>query len=216
LRREIRFLTLLHHPNIVKLHDVFETDGYYVLAMDRIRKGELLKYITDNGYLPENKFRLLFRQMLSAVNYCHENSVVHRDLKPGSVPILSLHAPESSHWLIILLLSENVLMDDNKNIKIIDFGLSNIFDGETYLTTFCGSPKYAAPEIITGTKYIGPTVDVWSLGVILFAALTGKLPFNGKTVESTYSKVLAGVVKYPPHLSQCEFSPLLPHPPPSV
>jgi len=68
----------------VKLHDVFETDGYYVLAMDRIRKGELLKFITDNGYLAENKFRILFRQMLSAVNYCHENSVVHRDLKPGS------------------------------------------------------------------------------------------------------------------------------------
>ena len=101
-------------------------------------------------------------------------------------------------------------MDDNKNIKIIDFGLSNIFDGQNYLTTFCGSPKYAAPEIITGTKYIGPSVDIWSLGVILFASLTGKLPFNGKTVESTYSKVLAGVVKYPPHLSPCEYKPSVP------
>jgi len=94
------------------------------------------------------------------------------------------------------------LMDDNKNVKIIDFGLSNLFDGESYLTTFCGSPKYAAPEIITGTKYIGPSVDIWSLGVILFAALTGKLPFNAKTFEATYAKVLTGVIKYPDHLSK--------------
>ena len=96
---------------------------------------------------------------------------------------------------------ENILLDERKHIKIIDFGLSNIYDGQNLLETFCGSPKYAAPEIITGVKYLGPSVDIWSLGVILFAALCGKLPFNGSTIEKTYARVLQGVINYPPHLS---------------
>ena len=113
--------------------------------------------------------------------------------------------------IVPLAPTENILLDENKNIKIIDFGLSNLYDNEKLLETFCGSPKYAAPEIITGVKYLGPSVDIWSIGVILFASLCGKLPFNGSTIEKTYARVLQGVINYPPHLTPGTYGPIIAH-----
>ena len=132
-------------------------------------------------------------------------------------PLVPLCSPCRSAHLVVHgsthTHTENILLDENKNIKIIDFGLSNLYDNEKLLETFCGSPKYAAPEIITGVKYLGPSVDIWSIGVILFASLCGKLPFNGSTIEKTYARVLQGVINYPPHLTPGTPMPSPPHPP---
>ena len=132
-------------------------------------------------------------------------------------PLVPLCSPCRSAHLVVHgsthTHTENILLDENKNIKIIDFGLSNLYDNEKLLETFCGSPKYAAPEIITGVKYLGPSVDIWSIGVILFASLCGKLPFNGSTIEKTYARVLQGVINYPPHLTPGTPMPSPPHQP---
>lgn len=178
LKREVRIMRLLHHPNIVKLHEVTETEKEVVLAMDYVEGGELFDYIVAHKRLNEYTARKLFRQIISAVEYCHQSSIIHRDLKP-----------------------ENLLMDNNKVIKIIDFGFANLFDPSDTLHTFCGSPYYASPEMALGKKYIGPEVDIWSLGVILFALLTGKLPFRDPNTSELYKKIIIGQYETPSYLS---------------
>ena len=117
--------------------------------------------------------------ILSALDYCHQNAIIHRDLKP-----------------------ENLLLDDKKNIKIIDFGFGNNYRSNELLDTFCGSPFYAAPEMILGKKYIGPEVDVWSLGVILFALLCGHLPFDDENMQELYKKIASGKYNCPKYLPE--------------
>jgi serine/threonine protein kinase len=167
--REIRALKLLRHPHIVQLYDILETQDEYILIMEYVNGGELFHHVASRGRLKEKEARKIFRQLLSAISYCHDNFVAHRDLKP-----------------------ENVLLDKNGNIK---------FAPNHYLTTFCGSPNYAAPEIIRGIQYEGPQVDVWSLGVLLYVCLCGHLPFKGKDVQATYQNVLQCCVSYPSTLS---------------
>jgi serine/threonine protein kinase len=121
---------------------------------------------------------MFFRQILSAVHYCHQNSVIHRDLKP-----------------------ENMLLDSNKNIKLIDFGFGNTYHSDTQLETYCGSPFYAAPEMIKGQPYCGPEVDVWSLGVIMFALLAGRLPFESPVIRDLYDEIGKGHYDTPSHFS---------------
>lgn len=133
LQREIRFLKLLYHPHIIKVYDVVETlDSIYIM-MEYANGGELFDYIVANKKVKDPEAKDFFRQVLSAVDYCHKNAVIHRDLKP-----------------------ENLLLDSKKGIKIIDFGFGNNFslDGKL-LDTYCGSPFYAAPEMILGKKYEG-------------------------------------------------------------
>lgn len=157
--RELRLMKLLHHDHIVEVLDVFETKAHYFVVMEHANGGELFEYIVQKGKLPEEEARRFFRQLILAMNYCHKNSVLHRDLKP-----------------------ENLLLDRQRNIKIIDFGFGNTFHKDRLLDTFCGSPFYAAPEMIQGIKYTGPEVDVWSMGVILYALLSGRLPFDAATM----------------------------------
>ncbi|KAJ3074365.1 Map microtubule affinity-regulating kinase [Podochytrium sp. JEL0797] len=175
IKREVRILRLLNHPNIVKLYDVAETDKEIILSMEYIEGGELFDFIVANPRLNEKIARRIFRQIISAVDYCHQSSVIHRDLKP-----------------------ENLLLDNNKNIKIIDFGFVNLYDPENVLKTFCGSPFYASPEMILGKKYVGPEVDIWSMGVILFALLAGKLPFRDSNVKDLYKKITSSAFDLPP------------------
>eukprot|EP00123_Amoebidium_parasiticum_P011513 comp20755_c0_seq1/m.27206 comp20755_c0_seq1/g.27206 ORF comp20755_c0_seq1/g.27206 comp20755_c0_seq1/m.27206 type:complete len:837 (-) comp20755_c0_seq1:676-3186(-) len=179
INREIRALKLLDHPNIVKVHDIFETDREIILCMDFASGGELFDYIVAHRQVKEREARKFFRQIVSAIDYCHANSIVHRDLKP-----------------------ENLLLDDDKNIKIIDFGFSNTFKYGGVLDTFCGSPFYAAPEMVSGRKYCGPEVDMWSIGVILYALLCGCLPFDDSNVRALYDKIQSGIYRVPPHLSK--------------
>ncbi|KAJ3124695.1 Elongation factor 1-gamma [Nowakowskiella sp. JEL0407] len=178
VQREIRLMKLLHHPHIVQVYNIEETEEYIFIIMEYANGGELFDYIVKCGSVKEVEARRFFRMVLSAVAYCHLNSIIHRDLKP-----------------------ENLLLNKNKEIKIIDFGFGNTYHRERTLDTFCGSPFYAAPEMIKGIKYIGPEVDIWSLGVILFALLSGRLPFDANTMPELYDKIARGAFTVPESFS---------------
>jgi len=139
---------------------------------------ELFDYIVQHGKLTEDRARRFFQQILCAVEYCHRHKIVHRDLKP-----------------------ENLLLDENLNVKIADFGLSNIMTDGNFLKTSCGSPNYAAPEVISGKLYAGPEVDVWSCGVILYVLLVGRLPFDDEYIPTLFKKIASGHFHMPHYIS---------------
>ncbi|KAK6067496.1 Carbon catabolite-derepressing protein kinase [Seiridium cupressi] len=173
VEREIEYLQLLRHPHIIKLYTVIKTNAEIIMVLE-YAGGELFDYIVSHGRMQEDKARRFFQQMICAVEYCHRHKVVHRDLKP-----------------------ENLLLDDNLNVKIADFGLSNIMTDGNFLKTSCGSPNYAAPEVISGKLYAGPEVDVWSCGVILYVLLIGRLPFDDDHIPSLFAKIQRGVFTIP-------------------
>ncbi|EGG23060.1 putative protein serine/threonine kinase [Cavenderia fasciculata] len=178
IEREISILKLLKHNHIIQLFEaIYEEDrGRICLVLEYISGGELFDYIVARGRLSEKEARKFFRQILSGLIYCHENMVCHRDLK-----------------------LENILVDDEGNIKISDFGYSNIIRPGCLMSTFCGSPVYAPPEILLEKKYNGNEVDIWSIGVILYSMVTGQLPWSltdGVQVEGL-DRLLKGEFKYP-------------------
>ncbi|XP_070772793.1 MAP/microtubule affinity-regulating kinase 4 isoform X1 [Enoplosus armatus] len=182
LFREVRIMKGLNHPNIVQLFEVIETDKTLYLIMEYASGGEVFDYLVSHGRMKEVEARAKFRQIVSAVHYCHTKNIVHRDLK-----------------------AENLLLDADANIKIADFGFSNEFTLGNKLDTFCGSPPYAAPELFQGKKYDGPEVDVWSLGVILYTLVSGSLPFDGQNLKELRERVLRGKYRVPFYMStDCE------------
>ncbi|MBN3271948.1 MARK4 kinase, partial [Polyodon spathula] len=182
LFREVRIMKGLNHPNIVKLFEVIETDKTLYLVMEYASGGEVFDYLVSHGRMKEKEARSKFRQIVSAVHYCHEKNIVHRDLK-----------------------AENLLLNADSNIKIADFGFSNEFTLGSKLDTFCGSPPYAAPELFQGKKYDGPEVDIWSLGVILYTLVSGSLPFDGQNLKELRERVLRGKYRVPFYMStDCE------------
>ena len=178
IKRETNLLKALDHPNVLKVVDSFETASEHVLVMEFVKGKDLFDYITKQGKLPEDDARVIFVQLLDALEYLHEHRVVHRDLKP-----------------------ENVMVDEKLRVKLIDFGFATLFHPQDQLNTNCGSPLYAAPEIVRGQQYTGPEVDCWSVGIVLYAMLTGCLPFEGEGLKALYSKICQGDFSIPDHVS---------------
>jgi len=179
VRREIKILRLFDHPHIIRLYEVIDTPTDIFVIMEYVSGGELFDYIVMKGRLAENEARRFFQQILTGIEYCHHHMVVHRDLKP-----------------------ENLLLSAENNVKIADFGLSNLMADGCFLKTSCGSPNYAAPEVIRGDLYAGAEVDVWSCGVILYALLCGSLPFDDEDIPNLFKKIKNGVYTLPGHLSK--------------
>lgn len=177
VKREIQYLKLLRHPHIIKLYEVITTPGDIVMVIEYAPR-ELFQYIVDRGRMPEAEARRFFQQIIAAIEYCHRHKIVHRDLKP-----------------------ENLLLDDQDNVKIGDFGLSNIMTDGDFLKTSCGSPNYAAPEVISGKLYAGPEIDIWSCGVILYVMLCGRLPFDDEYIPTLFKKINSGIYSLPAYLS---------------
>lgn len=178
VKREIQIMAMLKHPHICRLYEVIETPTEIFLVLEYVSGGELFDFIVTRGKLHEEEARRLFQQIMSALAYCHFHGVVHRDLKP-----------------------ENLLLSAEGTVKVADFGLANIMvDGE-FLRTSCGSPNYAAPEVIAGNMYAGPEVDCWSAGVILYALLCGTLPFDDDQIQRLFKKIKMGQYTIPSHVS---------------
>ncbi|KAI5984307.1 kinase-like domain-containing protein [Pisolithus albus] len=176
IEREIVIMKLIDHPNILRLYDVWETHSDLYLILEYVEGGELFDYLCNKGPLSTAEALVYFQQIIFAVDYCHRFNIAHRDLKP-----------------------ENLLMDRDKNIKIADFGMAawQASSNNGLLRTSCGSPHYAAPEVIMGKEYDGRASDIWSCGVILFALLTGHLPFDDEDLTALLEKVKSGKYDMP-------------------
>ncbi|KAL3351225.1 hypothetical protein AABB24_019698 [Solanum stoloniferum] len=170
IKREIRTLKVLKHPNVVRLYEVLASKTKIYMVLEYVNGGELFDRIASKGKLSETQGRKLFQQLIDGVSYCHDKGVFHRDLK-----------------------LENVLIDGGRNIKITDFGLSALpqhLRDDGLLHTTCGSPNYVAPEVLSNRGYNGATSDTWSCGVILYVILTGFLPFDDRNLAVLYQKPL--------------------------
>lgn len=178
IRREINILQFLKHPHVIRLYELIDTPSDIFMVMEYVAGGELFDHIVHKLRLREDEARRFFQQILSGVEYCHQCMVTHRDLKP-----------------------ENLLLDSNLHVKIADFGLSNTMKDGEFLKTSCGSPNYASPEVVSGKAYVGPEVDVWSCGVVLYALLCGSLPFDDESVPNLFRKIKHGNFTLPGHLS---------------
>lgn len=176
--REVQILKLLRHPHIVQLFEIIEDGTHLYLVMEYAAGGELFDYIVSRHRLKEVEACRFFQQLIDGVEYIHRLKIVHRDLKP-----------------------ENLLLDENQNLKIVDFGLSNLYAEGQLLKTACGSPCYAAPEMIAGRSYEAARVDVWSAGVILFALICGYLPFDDNDTQTLYKRILRGEYTIPDFVS---------------
>ncbi|CAD8090222.1 unnamed protein product [Paramecium sonneborni] len=180
VQREISIIRKVNHPNVIKLYEILESESCVYLVMEYVKGGELYDYIIKKKYLPENIAVRYFQQLVFATEYLHSQNIIHRDLKP-----------------------ENLLLDENRQLKIADFGLSYLSQtkGE-YLKTACGSPCYAAPEMLVGKTYEGTKSDIWSCGIILFAMLCGYLPFEHENTQQLYELIKKSDFEKPEHLSK--------------
>ena len=179
IKKEIEILKQLRHSNIVHLYNVIETLTHIYLIMEYINGVELFDYIIKNRRIDELESCKFYQQIISGIEYLGKLNIAHRDIKP-----------------------ENLLIDKNKRIKIVDFGLSNNYQKNELLSTACGSPFYAAPEMVRGEKYSGIKIDIWSSGIVLYAMLCGFLPFEDKDNDKLYMKIIEGVFDIPSFLSE--------------
>ena len=171
LQREVDVLAFLEHPNIVHLHDFFSDNENYYLIMDLCTGGELKGYIEKNGKIKEETAALLFYQIVSAIAYCHASGIAHRDIKP-----------------------QNIMIGKFPIVKVTDFGLCGMIENEP-MTEFCGSLGYCSPECLFKAPYDGKLSDIWSLGVTLYAMVTGSLPWDCSDQTKMFSQILEA--KYP-------------------
>ncbi|THH04961.1 hypothetical protein EW145_g5142 [Phellinidium pouzarii] len=178
LTREIHHHRRLHHPHVTKLYEVIATESSIWLVTELCSGGELFDYLAEKGRLSEDETRTIFGQLCLAVGYIHEKGVVHRDLK-----------------------LENILLDERCRVKLGDFGFTREYEKCSLLDTYCGTTGYAAPEMLLAKKYLGPEVDVWSLGIIFYCLLTGTLPFDDDDESRMREKIILGSFDIPDWLS---------------
>ena len=172
IEKEIKYLKIFNHPNIIKIYQIKEDNDNFYIVMEYVPGGELFKYIVSNRRLNENEASFFYSQIIHIIQEVHNHKICHRDIKP-----------------------ENLLLTLNKTIKLIDFGLSNEY--EDLLETPCGSPCFASPEIIRGKKYSGIGIDIWASGIILFFMLCGYLPFDDKDNVVLFKKILRCKFDFP-------------------
>ncbi|KAM2637565.1 hypothetical protein EV1_022042 [Malus domestica] len=180
--REISAMRRLQqHPNVLKIHEVLATKSKIYLVVELATGGELFAKISRHGKFPESLARRYFQQLVSALHFCHQNGVAHRDVKP-----------------------QNLLLDKNGNLKVSDFGLSALPDQlkNGLLHTACGTPAYTAPEVVYRRGYDGSKADAWSCGVILFVLLAGRLPFDDSNLIAMYKKVQRREYEIPAWISK--------------
>ncbi|KIL93052.1 hypothetical protein FAVG1_04233 [Fusarium avenaceum] len=178
LAREIHHHRQFIHPHIARLYEVIVTENMVWMVLEYCSGDELYNHLLENGPLPVHKVQKIFTQLVGAVSYVHNQSCVHRDLK-----------------------LENILFDKHENVKLVDFGFTREYEGRTnHLQTFCGTICYSAPEMLKGERYAGEKVDVWSLGIILYALLCGELPFDDDDDNVTRTKILSEDPKFPEHM----------------
>lgn len=174
IKREVVILKLMEHPHVLKLFDVLESRSKLYLVLEFVKGGDLYSYIVKRGPLPRPEALRLFAQLIQGLEYCHQHQVCHRDLKP-----------------------ENLLLDEKNNVKIADFGLAQMMSKRKLLKTSCGSPHYASPEVVSGKPYDGQLTDIWSAGIILYALLTSRVPFDAPNLSDLLQLVVRGSVYFP-------------------
>ena len=179
ISREIEILKSISHPNIAQLYESNSTIHNFYLIMEYVEGGDLCDFININLCLNEHLACHFFRQLISVIEYLNEMGITHRDIKP-----------------------ENILLDiDQKNIKVIDFGLSNYCAEKELLQSACGSPCFASPEMLSGKPYNGITTDIWSSGIVLYSMLVGTLPFDDQELNALYEQIKIGTFYIPSTLS---------------
>lgn len=179
IRREIKIMKRINHPNIAKLYDVIETDTQVVLVMEYISGGSTHGFLKSkpNRRLDESSARKIFSQLISALQYLHSKCIAHRDIK-----------------------LENVMLDSSRNVKLIDFGFSTQIPNTQKVKLFCGTPSYMAPEIVQKIEFCGPPADVYASGVLLFAFFCGCFPFKGQNDKDLYKKISTAELVLPDHI----------------
>lgn len=179
LKREIAVMKLLKHPHVVRLFEVMQTLNHIYIVLELVSNGELFERIVESRRFDEDTGRKYFQQLISGLYYCHQQNIAHRDLKP-----------------------ENLLLDEKDNLKISDFGLSNLQREGEELGTVCGTPNYVAPEVLSEKGYNGFMADVWSCGVILFVMLAGYLPFDDQNTNALFNKIERGDYRMSRHFTE--------------
>lgn len=177
--QEVYILKKIHHSNIIRLLEVFESSKHFFIVMEYAGAGDLLHYVKKKRRLPENEARFIFKQVLYGLGHCHCRSVLHRDIK-----------------------LDNVLLDNEKGIKLCDFGVSKIIKKHQFIKEQCGTPAYIAPEIIADEGYEGFFADLWSLGVVLYAMLCGTVPFKAPNMKELHVLIKKGDYKFPVEISE--------------
>jgi serine/threonine protein kinase len=175
---EIAIMKLLRHPFICGIQDVVRTNSHWYILLEYINGRSVLDYVISHGQLRERQARKISRQIASALDYCHRNSIVHRDIK-----------------------IENILISKTGDIKITDFWLSSLYTPGEHMNTFCGSSYFPAPELLEARPYFGPQVDVWNFGIVLYILVCGKVPFDDQNLPALREKIKRGVIKFPVRLS---------------
>ncbi|XP_063724825.1 serine/threonine-protein kinase NIM1-like [Symsagittifera roscoffensis] len=195
LKREMDNMLQLHHPNIIRLFEVMEDAARVCIVLEYAEGGELYRLVTHQGKLKEEtSAKTVFFQITSAISHIHSKKLVHRDIKAENVFLFPSQNPVSKT-------NTNNINSTNMIAKLGDFGFSTVSDSSQTLTTFCGSPPYAAPELFTEPSYVGCWVDIWALGVLLYFITAGTMPFNADSLSRLKQVIISGSFQTPDFMS---------------